>query len=133
MSLFIILSTFIGEKASDVSSLYSMGNKGLSVDTLLQLLLLSSIITIAHAAFLTDQWIKTMQMSIRYIMFFVVICVTISVFVIIFSWFPIYSMKSWGGFFVSFILCTGITVGINRIGENAENKKMEQALKKMKE
>ena len=34
---------------------------------------------------------------------------------------------------LSFILCSTISVGITRLAENAENRKLEQALKKIKE
>lgn len=34
---------------------------------------------------------------------------------------------------ISFILCSTISVGITRLAENAENRKLEQALKKLKE
>lgn len=70
-----------------------------------------------------------MQMIIRNIMFFGTICVTIA----LFAWFPIGNVRAWIGFLISFIVCLAISVEIRKLAENAENKKLEQALKKLKE
>lgn len=129
VAILMVLTILIGEHTNDISSLYSLGNRGLSIQTLAQLFLFSVIITISQIAFLTDKWIKNIQMVIRNILFFGTICVTVA----LFSWFPIGNIKAWIGFLISFILCSTISVGITRLAENAENKKLEQALKKLKE
>ena len=129
VAIFMVLTILIGEYTNDISSLYSLGNRGLSIQTLAQVFLLSIIITISQIAFLTDKWIKNMQMILRNILFFGTICVTVA----LFSWFPIGNIRAWIGFLISFILCSTISVGIKRLAENAENKKLEQALKKIKE
>lgn len=133
VTIFIIFTSIIGESAKDLSSLYRLGGEGLSIGTLIQLLALAGIITLAQILFLTDKWIKNMQLLVRNILFFATICVAIGFFVIIFVWFPIDNIKAWIAFAISFIICTGISVGISKLEENAENKKMEQALKRLKE
>lgn len=52
------------------------------------------------------------------------------VFVIVFSWFPIGDIKAWIGFLLSFAVCSCIGVFVGRMREQAENKKMEEALDK---
>lgn len=130
--IFIIFGILIGDSASGYSSLFELGNQGFSTSTLLQLLILALIISIAQIAFLTDKWIKKLSMFIRNILFFGTIVLTIVTFSILFHWFPIDDAKAWMGFVVSFIICTSISILISRLEEQAENKKMEQALNKIK-
>jgi hypothetical protein len=130
--IFIIFGILIGDSASGYSSLFELGNQGFSTSTLLQLFILALIISIAQIAFLTDKWIKKLSMLIRNILFFGTIVLTIVIFSIFFHWFPIDDAKAWMGFVVSFIICTSISILISRLEEQAENKKMEQALNKIK-
>ena len=93
---------------------------------------LAGVITLAQVAFLTDCWIKSMNMILRNILFYLVICVGIGIFAVAFTWFPINNIMAWVAFAMSFTICTFISVLISKLQENAENKKMEQALAKMK-
>ncbi|MGN0385508.1 MAG: hypothetical protein ACI4EX_06465 [Lachnospiraceae bacterium] len=133
VTIFIVLGSVIGEKAKNISTLFSLGNKGLRLDTLLQLFVFALILTFAEILFVTDRVIKKMPMAARIICFFVTVTITIVGFVICFAWFPIDDEKSWIGFFVSFTVCTVIGVGISILKEKAENKKMEQALNRFRE
>ncbi|MGN0340885.1 MAG: hypothetical protein ACI4D0_10380 [Lachnospira sp.] len=130
--IFIIFGSLIGDIASGYSSLFELGNQGFSIATLLQLFVLAFIITVAQVAFLTDRWIKNLSLFFRNVLFFGIVVVTIVIFVILFGWFPIDDLKSWIGFVLSFVVCTAIGVTISRMEEQAENRKMEQALNKIK-
>lgn len=132
VTIFIVFVSVVGESAKDLSSLYQFGNQGLALNTLVQLLMLTCIITLARILYLTDQWIKNMNIVLRNILFFATICVVIVVFAVIFVWFPINDVRAWVAFAVSFVICTCIC-GFIKLQENAENKKMEQALEKFKE
>lgn len=88
--------------------------------------------TIFQIIFLTDKWIKNMTMFTRNILFFINMCITMALFATVFSWFPVGNIRAWIGFLICFIFSTAISVGINKLEENAENRKMEQALKKIK-
>lgn len=112
--VFLVFCTLIGEGAREYSSLYALGSKGLTIQTLSQLLILSFIISIFQIIFLTDKWIKS---------------ITMALFATVFSWFPVGNIRAWIGFLICFIFSTAISVGINKLEENAENRKMEQALK----
>ncbi len=130
--VFLVFCTLIGEGAREYSSLYALGSKGLTIQTLSQLLVLSFIISIFQIIFLTDKWIKNMTMFTRNILFFVNMCITMALFATVFSWFPVGNIRAWIGFLICFLFSTAISVGINKLEENAENRKMEQALKKIK-
>ncbi len=56
--VYILLSLIVGDYVGDFSSLFRLGSAGLSTATLLQLLLLASIIVIAQNIYLADRWIK---------------------------------------------------------------------------
>ena len=132
IAIFIVFTCLVGEKAEEFSSLYRLGSQGLALATLAQLLALTGIISIAQVIFLTDSVLKRMNMILRYILFFCTICVGIAIFAATFRWFPINNVKAWALFVISFVMCTVISVIISKLQENAENKKMEQALAKIK-
>ncbi|NLL23318.1 MAG: hypothetical protein GX260_05995 [Tissierellia bacterium] len=131
--IFILFSLLIGNSIGDYSSLFILGDRGLSMATLLQLLLLAGIITIAQSVFLTDRWIKKMPITLRNVLFYFVSMLTIVALILRFEWFPINDLKAWIGFFFSFTISVSISVVITRLRERAENNKMEAALKKYHE
>ena len=57
------------------------------------------------------------------------IIVMIIAFVVAFDWFPVNKIEAWIGFFVSFGIV--ISLGVTLLKEKAENRKMEEALKKI--
>lgn len=130
--IFIILGIAIGDSESKYSSLFQLGNQGFSISTLLQLFILSVIISIAQISFFTDKWFKNLSMFIRNILFFGTIVLTMVIFALLFDWFRIDGIKAWIGFFLSFVVCTAVSVTFSILGQQSENKKMEQALDKIK-
>ena len=130
--IFIVINLFIGENARSVSTLFAIGSDGLSSAMLLELLLLAFIITAAQNVFLSDILIKDMALIVRNILFFLTIMIAITVFVIIFGWFPINEVGAWIGFIISFAVCTAVSAVFMRLEERAENKKMQEALNRLK-
>lgn len=130
--LFIAINIIIGNEAGSVSSLFALGAKGLSTATLLQLLFLVLIITAAQNIFLSDLVIKNMALVVRNILFFATIMAAITIFAVVFGWFPLNNIAAWIGFIVSFAFCSVISSVIMRLEENAENKKMQDALNRLK-
>lgn len=130
--LFIVINLIIGDEAGSISSLFALGAKGLSTATLLQLLILVLIITAAQNIFLSDLVIKNMALVVRNILFFATIMAAITIFAVVFGWFPLNNVAAWIGFIVSFAVCSVISSVIMRLEENAENKKMQDALNRLK-
>ena len=128
--IFLVFSLAIGEKAGSVSSLFSLGKEGLSFPTLLQLLLLSAVITLAQFVFLTDKWIRNMPTILRYLLFFPSVLISIVIMVFLFEWFPVHDFKAWIGFSVCFALSMVISILVTRLRESTENTKMQKALDK---
>lgn len=131
--IFVVLSLVLPEEVGEVSSLFALGKNGITNATLLQLLLLAVLISVSRIIFLTDRVFSKMTIILRNILFFLTVLVMITLFVVIFKWFPIADMKAWIGFLVSYIICTSIGVFISRWAEKQENIKMEAALKKYRE
>ena len=130
--IFIVINLVIGDNARSVSTLFAIGSDGLSSAMLLELLLLAFIITAAQNIFLSDILIKDMALIVRNVLFFLTIMIAITVFVIIFGWFPINEVGAWIGFIVSFAVCTAVSAVFMRLEERAENKKMQEALNRLK-
>ena len=130
--IFIVINLVIGDNARSVSTLFALGSDGLSAAMLLELLLLAFIITAAQNVFLSDILIKDMALIVRNVLFFLTIMIAITVFVIIFGWFPINEVGAWIGFIVSFAVCTAASAVFMRLEERAENKKMQEALNRLK-
>ncbi|NLZ26635.1 MAG: hypothetical protein GX884_03545 [Chloroflexi bacterium] len=130
VSVYILLSLIVGDYVGELSSLFRLGSAGLSTATLLQLLLLASIIVIAQNIFLADRWIKNMTVVLRNVLFFLTIMVATAVLIVLFDWFPVNDLKAWGGFFLSFTVSTLISGLISRLKERAENDSLQAALEK---
>ena len=130
--IFVVINLIIGNEAGSVSTLFSLGSTGLSTITLIQLFILVVIVTIDDNIFLTDLVIKNMPLVLRNILFFAVILVTITVFAAVFGWFPLDNIGSWIGFIVSFSVCAAVSSILMRMEEKAENKKMQDALNRLK-
>ena len=130
--IFVIFNLIVGDEAKSISTLFTLGSQGLLSATLLQLLLMALIITVAQNIFLTDILIKNLALIVRNILFFVTIMIAITAFVIIFGWFPIDNAAAWIGFFISFAVCTGVSAWLMHLEEKAENKKMQEALNRLK-
>lgn len=132
MFIFMIFGFVVGDHASKYSSLFEFGSQGFSTATHLQVFLLAVITSVAQIAFFTDKWIKNLSMFVRNILFFGTLALTIIIFAILFEWFPIGNVKAQIGFVLSFAVCTTISIVISKLEEQAENKKMERALNKIK-
>ena len=76
--------------------------------------------------------IKNLALIVRNILFFATILIAITAFAVVFGWFPLDSVAAWIGFIVSFTLCAAVSAFLMRLEENAENKKMQEALNKYK-
>ena len=127
---FIIMGIVIGEKTKGYADLFSMGNAGMSMPILLELLLLAVVITLAQVAFLTDTWIMNMSMVLRNVLFFVSVLIVIILMIVAFNWFPVRDVTAWIGFIISYALSMFISAFITRLKERAENSKMQEALDK---
>lgn len=130
LNLFCVL---VGGQAQEVSSIYSMGKEGLSVATMMQFLGVSVCITGLRFLFFTDRIIRQMSLTLRTVCMLMSIIVMIVLCASVFGWFPVDMWQSWAGFLITFALCFAGSMYITHLKEKTENRKMEEALRKLKE
>lgn len=128
LCMFCIL---FGESAKGYSTLFEMGNQGLSKGTLLQFLLVSVVIVTLRYLFFTDKLVKKASIMIRTIGMFASVILSVILCVNLFGWFPAYEWKPWIMFFICFGVSAGVSTAVFAFKEKTENKKMEEALKRM--
>lgn len=121
-----------GNSAKEFSAIFQLGSLGISVETAFQFLCISLLITGVRFLFFTDTFIKKMPVPLRTVCMLTAVVGIIAVFVIAFHWFPADMWQPWA----MFLLCFGISfLGscfIMTIKEKAENRRMQEALEKLK-
>lgn len=130
MNIFCIL---FGEQAKSVSAMFALGSRGVSVRIAFQLLCIVIFIVGVRFLFFTDVFIKKMPIWLRTISMLSCIIVIIAVFIIVFDWFPADMWQSWAMFFICFGVSFAGSYFVMIIRERVENKRMEEALKRLKE
>lgn len=129
----IAFGYLFGEDAKKYSSMFALGNDGLTLSTLVQFLLTSTIIVLFRQFFFTDIILKNISMIARTIAMFGSVVVMIVVFVWMFGWFPVNEVKPWIMFVICFAACAGISTVISILKERMKDKKMQEALERLKE
>lgn len=129
LSLFCFL---FGESAREYSTIFELGNAGLSVTTLIQFLCLAVVISALRWTFFTDVLIKKLSILVRSILMFASVIATVGVFAAVCKWFPVNQVLPWVMFFVSFTVCALVSVAVSVLKEKGENKKMQEALERLK-
>lgn len=130
LNIFCIL---FGKSAYGFSTIFSLGNSGISVATSFQFLLAVSLIVGLKFIFMTDILIKKMPLAARIIVMFAGAFATMIVFIFAFGWFPADMPIAWIMFIVCFILSCAVSTLISVLAEKQENRRLEEALKRYKE
>lgn len=121
-----------GEDAREFSTIFTMGKTGLSAITILQFFLTSVIIVTLRFIFFTDGLIKKLPLAVRTIAMFGFVLMLIILFSIWFDWFPVNMWQPWVMFFLCFGISAGISTAVSVWKEKIENKKMDEALQRLK-
>lgn len=130
LNIFCIL---FGTSAYGFSTIFSLGNSGVSVATSFQFLLAVSLIVGLKFIFMTDILIKKMSLAARIIVMFAGAFATMIVFIFAFGWFPADMPIAWIMFIVCFIISCAVSTLISVLAEKQENRRLEEALKRYKE
>ena len=128
-----IFCLIFGNAAKDISSIFELGAQGIPVEISLQFLCVSALVTGARFVFFTDVIIRKMSIWLRTICMLTFVVMIIAVFVMIFDWFPVNMWQSWAMFFVCFGLSFLGSCLVVTVKEKVENKRMEEALRRLKE
>lgn len=130
MSLFCLI---LGDDAKAHSTIFSLGSAGLGVATCFQFLLMNVIIVVLKWIFFTDLLIKNWSTVVRTIGMMGLVIVLTGVFAAVFKWFPVDMPEAWISFLVCFLACTIVSAFVSVAKEKSENKKLQEALDKLKE
>lgn len=122
-----------GESAKGYSSMFALGKAGLTLSTMAQFLLTSTLIVFFRQLFFTDTVIKKLSMTGRTIGLFVSVIGMIVVFVWIFDWFLVNHWFPWVLFAICFAVSSIGGVCVSALKEKMDNKKMQDALDRLKE
>ncbi len=129
----ILLFTFVfGEDAKEVSTIFALGNQGVTLTTLLQFFASSFLITVLEWMFFTDKIFKKMSLTVRFILTFISIVILIAVFATIFRWFPVNMVLPWVMFLICFAVCATVSVVLSVLKEKRDNAKLQNALELLK-
>lgn len=128
-----VFCALFGEDAMEMSTLFRMGNEGLALQTLGEMLLLAVAVSCFQWLFFTDLAIKNVSITVRTILMFASIIAAIAGAVIAFGWFPVNEILPWVLFLVCFTFYAAVSVYMSVLKEKNENKKMQEALDRLKE
>lgn len=128
-----IFCLLFGSDAEGYSTMFSLAGAGVSVATSLQFLLALTVVMILRMVFMSDVLIKNMPLGARIAAMFASVFAVIIGCVFLFGWFPANDPLAWVMFIVCFAVSCGISVTISAIAERQENRRLEEALKRVKE
>lgn len=128
-----ILCLGYGDSAKDFSSMFELGSQGIPVKTAFQFLCVSLLVIGLRIIFFTDMLIKKMTIWLRTICMLVSVVIVIAVFITMFHWFPVDMWQPWVMFFVCFGISFLGSYFVMVLKEKAENRRMEEALQRLKE
>lgn len=130
MNIFCLV---VGNDAKGFSSMFELGNQGVPVKTVFQFLLVSTLIIGLRVIFFTDLLIRKMAIWVRTICMLASVVLLLAGFILAFHWFPVNMWRAWA----MFLLCFGLSfLGsclVMTLKEKVENRRMEEALRRLKE
>ncbi len=128
----LVFCVMFGEDAKEYSTIFQLGSSGLSVATMLQFGLTSVVCITFRYLFFSEAVFKNMKIATRTVSMFVCIIAFIVACIILFNWFPVNDWLCWGMFILSFGVSAAISTVLSVVKEKLENKKMEEALNRLK-
>ncbi|MBO5210235.1 MAG: hypothetical protein J6B68_12985 [Lachnospiraceae bacterium] len=132
IALMCVFCVLFGEGAKKFSSMFALGKEGLNITTMVQFLLMSACITGIRFLFFTDVIIKKMSLTARTVWMVISVLLVAAGFIMVCDWFPADMWRPWLMFLICFGVCFIVSMSITILKERMENKKMEEALERLK-
>ena len=107
MIILVVFCLLFGESARGYSTMFSYGKEGIGVGNMTVIL-------------------RSVGMVLSEVLVIIVL-------ILIFGWFPANEWLPWVMFFLSFALCFAVSVTVTVFRERMENKRMEEALERLRE
>ncbi len=128
----VVFTVLFGSKAEGISSIFALGCNGVPIATLAQFLLMAFLVSAARWIFFTDKLIKKLSIAVRSMLMFASVILMVGLFAVVFGWFPVNMALPWIMFFVCFTVYATVGVMVSVLKEKSENKKLQEALERMK-
>ena len=132
----IVLNIFclvFGNSAQEFSAMFALGDQGIPAGIVFQFLCVSILMTGVRFLFFTDMIIKKMPIWLRTVCMLTAIVMIIAVFAMTFHWFPVNMWQPWVMFLICFVISFLGSCLVITVKEKVENKKMNEALQRLKE
>lgn len=130
MNVFCLI---FGNSAKEFSAMFALGEEGVPVKIAFQLLIVSALAAGVRFVFFTDIFIKKMPIWLRTICMLATVLMCLVAFIIRLHWFPTNMWQPWVMFFICFGLSFLGSCFVMIVKEKVENKRMDEALKRLKE
>lgn len=128
-----VFVTMFGNEAKEISDIFSLGNDGVSIATLIQFFWMSFLVCAIRFICFTNLIIKKLSISGRTIVMFVSVIVAVGVFAAVFHWFPVDMALPWIMFFFCFSVYAAFGVILSVMKEKKDNKELQDALERLQE
>ena len=128
-----VFCLIFGESAKEISTMFALGNQGVPVNINMQFLAIAFFVAGFKWLYFTDSIIKNMSMALRTMLMFTSVILLMTVFIIVFKWFPVDKVLPWVLFGVCFFIYAVVSFLVASLKERSDNKKMQEALERLKE
>ena len=128
MTIAARIVTRFSPEVKNLSTLFTLGEAGLSFNTILQIAGFSLLLDFFMVLIFSEIFIKNMRFLRRTVHFSYVSLLTLSVFSLVFKWFPANDPLAWLGFILSTIICFAASIGLTLLKLKLEGKKYNRLL-----
>lgn len=133
MLCMLFFALLFGESAKEFSIFLALGKQGVPTAVMGQFFLLSILVVLWQFIYDGEWMVKFLPSRAKSIAMLLSVFITVILFIVIFKWFPIGMWQPWAMFILCFVLCIVGSTFITILMNNAENRKLEEGLSRVKE
>jgi len=116
-----------------ISTLFALKGMGLPYSGILQIAGLAFMLAVLCVLITSDRFLVKMRFLSRFFLFLLAAFFTISIFALIFKWFPLDNASAWISFTLSTLICFVIASGITLLRFKLQDKKYNRLLQNFKD
>ena len=117
----------------EISTLFVLGSTGLPYSAILQLAFCALILAAFSLLLFSERFLTKMRFIWRFFFLYLSTLLTVSIFSMVYGWFPADNPLSWITFILWLAICIAIAYVITRLKFKLENKKIHRLLEDYKE
>jgi hypothetical protein len=115
-----------------ISTLFILGSTGLPYSAIVQLAACSLVLAVYSMLFFSERLLTKMRFMWRFFYLYLLTLLTVSIFSMIFGWFPADNPLSWISFILWLTICFTFAYILTRLKFKLENKKINKLLEDYK-